>query len=127
MPRPTRLEYEGAYHHVMNRGRNRQTIFHDRRYYEEFINTLTEAKEKFDAVIHAYCLMGNHYHLFIETPRANLSRIMQHINGLYTQRHNRLRKADGTLFRGRYKSVLVDEDEIFSAAESIYTPKSHRS
>ncbi len=54
--------------------------------------------------------MSNHYHLLIETPKANLSRIMQHINGLYTQRHNRKRKKDGVLFRGRYKSVLVDED-----------------
>jgi len=113
MPRPTRLEFEGAFHHVMNRGRNRQTIFHDRSYYEAFLKTLKDANEKFDAVIHAYCLMGNHYHLLIETPRANLSRIMQHINGLYTQRHNRLRKTDGTLFRGRYKSVLVDEDAYF--------------
>jgi putative transposase len=52
----------------------------------------------------------NHYHLLIETPKANLSRIMQHINGVYTQRYNRLKKRDGPLFRGRYKSVLVDED-----------------
>jgi len=52
----------------------------------------------------------NHYHLLIETPQANLARIMRHINGVYTQRHNWLRKTDGTLFRGRYKSVLVDED-----------------
>ena len=68
------------------------------------------ASEGFDAIIHAYCLMTNHYHLLIETPKANLSRIMQHINGIYTQRHNRQREKDGTLFRGRYKSVLVDQD-----------------
>jgi len=110
MPRPARIEYENAFHHVMNRGRNHQTIFHDKAYYEAFLNTLQEANEQFDAVFHAYCLMGNHYHLLVETPKANLSRIMRHINGVYTQRYNRMRKTDGSLFRGRYKSVLVDED-----------------
>lgn len=110
MPRPARIDYEGAFHHVMNRGRNRQTIFHGKEYFEAFLHTLKEVSEQFDAIIHAYCLMSNHYHLLIETPKANLARIMQHINGVYTQRHNRLRKQDGTLFRGRYKSVLVDED-----------------
>ena len=111
MPRPTRIEYEGAFHHVMNRGRNHENIFHDKRYFDEFLKGLKEASEQFDAVIHAYCLMTNHYHLLIETPRANLARIMRHINGVYTQRHNRLKKNDGSLFRGRYKSVLVDEDD----------------
>jgi putative transposase len=110
MPRPLRLEYEDAFHHVMNRGRNRQTIFHDPDYFEAFLITLKEASERYDAVIHAYCLMTNHYHLLIETPKANLSQIMQHINGKYTQWYNRKRGKDGTLFRGRYKSVLVDED-----------------
>lgn len=85
-------------------------IFHDERYYKAFLKTLHEASERFDAVVHAYCLMGNHYHLLIETPRGNLDRIMRHINGLYTQRYNRLRKTDGPLFRGRYKAVLVEED-----------------
>jgi len=110
MPRPTRIEYEGAFHHVMNRGRNRSTIFHDKSDFDEFLKTLEEASKRFDAIIHAYCLMTNHYHLLIETPKANLSRIMQHINGLYTQRYNRKRQQDGTLFRGRYKSVLIDQD-----------------
>ncbi len=73
-------------------------------------SSLKEASEQFDAVIHGYCLMANHYHLLIETPKANLSRIMRHINGVYTQRFNRLRKVDGPLFRGRYKAILVDKD-----------------
>ena len=51
-----------------------------------------------------------HYHLLLETPNANLSRIMRHINGVYTQRHNRLKRTDGPLFRGRYKAILVDRD-----------------
>ena len=94
----------------MNRGRGRQVIFHDRMYYLAFLDTLAEAHHRFNAVIHAYCLMGNHYHLLIETPEANLGRIMRHINGVYTQRYNRLKHTDGPLFRGRYKAILVDRD-----------------
>jgi len=110
MSRPPRIEYEGAFHHVMNRGRNHQVIFRDDDDFEVFLNTLSEANKEHSAVIHAYCLMSNHYHLLIETPKANLREIMKHVNGLYTQRYNRKHKKDGTLFRGRYKSVLVDED-----------------
>ena len=110
MPRPQRIEYENAFYHVMNRGRGRQTIFHDETYYRAFINTLVEARKRFNCVIHAYCLMNNHYHLLIETPDANLSRVMRHINGVYTQRHNRLKGTDGTLFRGRFKAILVEQD-----------------
>jgi REP element-mobilizing transposase RayT len=111
MPRPQRIQFGDAFYHVINRGKARSTIFHDERYYQAFLKTLEESYSRFDAVFHAYCLMGNHYHLLIETPRANLSRIMRHINGVYTQRYNRLRKTDGPLFRGRYKAILVDKDE----------------
>lgn len=110
MPRPIRIQYESAYYHVMNRGRGRQAIFYGEDYYQAFLKTLEEAHDRFDAIIHAYCLMNNHYHLLIETPRANLDRIMRHINGVYTQRFNRLKKTDGPLFRGRYKAILVDKD-----------------
>jgi REP element-mobilizing transposase RayT len=110
MPRPQRIEYEHAFYHVMNRGRARQKIFHDEHFYQVFLETLSEAHQRFHGIIHAYCLMGNHYHLLLETPDANLGRIMRHINGVYTQRHNRLKKTDGPLFRGRYKAVLVDKD-----------------
>ena len=111
MPRPLRIEYDYAVYHVMNRGRARQFIFHNKEYYQIFLTTLGEAAERFDCIIHAYCLMGNHYHLLIETPRANLGRIMRHINGVYTQRYNRLKRTDGPLFRGRYKAILVEKDE----------------
>ena len=110
MPRPVRIEYENAFYHVMNRGRARQTIFRGDRYYQAFLGTLAEVHQRFQCIIHAYCLMGNHYHLLLETPKANLSRIMRHINGVYTQRYNRLKKSDGPLFRGRYKAILVDKD-----------------
>ncbi|CAH1204085.1 conserved hypothetical protein [Candidatus Nitrotoga sp. BS] len=112
MPRPERIEYENAYYHVMNRGkdRGRIKIFRSPEYFEAFLRTLKEAAERFGIVIHGYCLMTNHYHLLIQTPHANLSRAMRHINGVYTQRYNQLAKSDGPIFRGRFKSILVDQD-----------------
>lgn len=110
MPRPLRLEFEDAFYHVMNRGRGRQAIFHGHEYYQAFLDCLAQAHARFGAEVHAYCLMGNHYHLLVKTPFANLSRVMRHINGVYTQRHNRLKHTDGPLFRGRYKAIIVDAD-----------------
>lgn len=75
-----------------------------------FLEILSSATELFDIEIHAYCLMDNHHHLLIKTPRGNLSKAMRHINGLYTQRYNRLIKKDGPLFRGRYKALIVEKD-----------------
>jgi putative transposase len=110
MPRPLRIEYENAYYHVMNRGRGKENIFHSDEYYHTFLSTLSEAHSRFGLQVLCYCLMSNHYHLLVKTPEANLGRIMRHINGVYTQRHNRLKKTDGSLFRGRYKAILVEQD-----------------
>lgn len=110
MPRPLRIEYENACYHVMNRGRARQKIFHGENYFEAFLAGLSEAHQRFGIQIQSYCLMDNHYHLLVKTPEANLGRAMRHINGVYTQRHNRLKKTDGSLFRGRYKAICVEED-----------------
>ena len=110
MSRPLRIEYKGAYYHVMNRGAGRQDIFTHNDHRLIFLELLRESHEMFRAEIHAYCLMDNHYHLLISTPDGNLNRVMRHINGVYTQRYNRLQKTDGPLFRGRYKAILVDAD-----------------
>lgn len=110
MARPLRIEYEGAWYHVMNRGRHGENVFSDPKDFEDFLKVLKESSEMFDLRVAAYCLMSNHYHLLIQTPLGNLSRIMRHVNGVYTQRYNRSRNIDGQLFRGRYKSVLVEED-----------------
>jgi putative transposase len=115
MSRPLRIEYEGAWYHVMNRGRGRATTFPDERTYQVFLETVAEAQERFRLQVHAYCLMPNHYHLLVRTPLANLARGMRHIDGLYTQRHNRLVGTDGPLFRGRYKAILVDADAYLLA------------
>ena len=108
MARPLRIQFEDAYYHVMNRGRGRQIIFLDEEYYQDYLLGLEEAHKRFGIEVHAYCLMGNHYHLLVKTPRANLSRAMRHIDGLYTQRHNRRKRTDGPLFRGRYKAIVID-------------------
>ena len=108
MVRPLRIEYEDAFYHVMNRGRGRQWIFPNPDYYSDFLTCIDESHKRFGIEIHSYCLMGNHYHLLVKTPRGNLSRAMRHIDGVYTQRHNRRKKTDGSLFRGRYKAIVVD-------------------
>jgi len=108
MTRPLRIEYEDAYYHVMNRGRGRQKIYPNEDYYELYLKCLEEAHKRFGIEIHAYCLMSNHYHLLVKTPRGNLGRAMRHIDGVYTQRYNRLKRTDGSLFRGRYKAIVVD-------------------
>ncbi|MEZ4484691.1 MAG: transposase [Syntrophotaleaceae bacterium] len=94
----------------MNRGRRGENVFADRDDYETFIALLQETSTMFDLRVSAFCLMSNHYHLLVQTPSGSLSRAMRHINGVYTQRFNRRRNIDGQLFRGRYKSVLVQED-----------------
>ena len=78
--------------------------------YLSFIGLLLETGDMWNLRVGAYCLMPNHYHLLIQTPNANLSRCMRHINGVYTQRYNRNHLLDGQLFRGRYKAILVEGD-----------------
>ncbi|NLD37819.1 MAG: transposase [Desulfatiglans sp.] len=110
MSRPLRIEYTGAWYHVMNRGGRYISIFEDKNDYSLFLDILKDTIETFHIKIAAFCLMQNHYHLLIQTPESNISRSMRHINGVYTQRFNKLHGYDGALFRGRYKSILVDED-----------------
>lgn len=110
MPRPPRIEHEDAFHHVMNRGLEKKLIFHNKKSYEIFLEILQEACEKFGIIVYAYCLMPNHYHLLVKTPKANLGKFMQHINGCYTRRFNKFMERDGPLFRGRFKSILVEGD-----------------
>ena len=110
MARPLRIQYPGAVYHVMNRGVSRQRVFLGRGDYEAFIKTVSEIHDRWGVEVFAYCLMGNHYHLCLRTPEGNLSRVMRHLDGIYTQRCNRLHRRDGALFRGRYKAIVVDKD-----------------
>ena len=99
----------------MNRGTARQKIFLGRSDYRDFLKTVSEAYDLWRIEVFAYCLMPNHYHLCLRTPRGNLSRVMRHVDGIYTQRFNRRHNRDGSLFRGRYKGILVDADEYLLA------------
>jgi putative transposase len=98
MPRQVRLEYCGAIYHVINRGNQRQDIFRDDEDRKKFLQTLGDACAKTDWQAHAYCLMGNHFHLVIETPQANLVAGMKWLLGVYTKRFNIRHRTCGHLF-----------------------------
>ena len=108
MARKLRVEYPGAIYHLMNRGDRREPIFRDNDDRCRFVETLGEACLKTRWQVHAYCLMGNHFHLVVETPGANLVAGMKWFLGTYTARFNRRHKLFGHLFSGRYKSLIVD-------------------
>jgi REP element-mobilizing transposase RayT len=111
MARPLRITFPGAFYHITSRGNERKNIFKSKRDREKFLEYLESSTQRYIAVIHAYCLLDNHYHLLLETPSGNLSQIMRHINGAYTTYFNVKRKRSGHLFQGRYKAILVDADE----------------
>ncbi len=115
MARPLRIEFPGAWYHVMNRGAGRRWIYKYDKHYHYFLSLLADVTERYRVEVHAYCLMGNHYHLMLHTPDGNLQRIMRHINGVYTQYFNRTERTDGALFRGRYKAILVDAQTYWLA------------
>ena len=110
MSRPLRIQYPDAWYHVMNRGRRGESVFLEKRDYSIFVELLKEVVDMYKVRVAAYCLIPNHYHLLIQTPGGDLARCMKHLNGIYTQRFNRAHHYDGQLFRGRYKSILVDAD-----------------
>jgi REP element-mobilizing transposase RayT len=109
MPRNLRIEFPGAFYHVMARGNRRETIFHDDDDRRFFLSTLSEACGMTGWRVHAWVLMGNHYHLFIETPEANLVAGMSWLQNTVTRRYNVRHMAWGRLFGDRYKAVLVEE------------------
>ena len=88
MSRPLRIDYPKAWHHVMNRARRGTALFIDKADFQQFIDLLQETAELFNVNVAAFCLMPTHYHLMVQTPDANLSRCMRHLNGVYTQKYN---------------------------------------
>jgi REP element-mobilizing transposase RayT len=108
MPRKPRIEYPGAVYHVMSRGNRQEAIYRDDRDCEVFLDTLGEACAKTGWRIHAFVLMGNHYHLLLESPEANLVAGMKWLQGTYTQRFNARHGLCGHLLQGRYKAVVVE-------------------
>ena len=110
MARPLRIEFPGAIYHVTSRGDRREPIFVDDEDRRAMLMVWAQGMQRFDAQVLAYCLMGNHYHLVLHTRQANLSMLMRHLNGVYTQAYNRRHGKGGHVFQGRFKAILVDRD-----------------
>ena len=108
MARKLRVEYDGAIYHLMSRGNGKQDIFHDAKDRKMFIKALGETCEKTGWRVHAFCLMGNHFHICVETPQPNLVTGMKWLLGTYSVRFNKRHNRVGHLFAGRYKSLIVD-------------------
>ena len=111
MARPLRIEYPGAYYHVMNRGNRREDILLTDKDRQVFLDGLADSCEIYSITLITYVLMSNHFHLLVQTPKANLSEFMRHFLVTYTVRFNRRNGRAGHVFQGRFKSLLVDEDE----------------
>jgi REP-associated tyrosine transposase len=109
--RSLRIEIENGWYHVLNRGIEGRQLFSGNRANEHFLKLLGILPKRFGVRVHGYVLMGNHYHLQIETPKANLSRAMQWLNLSYGAWFNRLHDRRGPLFQGRFKAILHDPAE----------------
>ena len=111
MARPLRVEYPGAFYHVMNRGNAGEVLYKTKKDRERFLENIENAAKRFSLKVHTYCLMGNHYHLIVETLEPNLSRAMQWLHVSYAAYFNRKRNRVGHLFQGRFRAILVDAEE----------------
>jgi len=110
MARPLCIEFPGALYHVTSRGNDKQNIYFEKNYLDDFLDILCKIIKSFHFILHSYCLMHNHYHLLIETPEGNLSRGMRHLNGIYTKYFNKKYQRTGHLFQGIHKSIIVDKE-----------------
>ena len=111
MPRAPRVEYEGAFYHIMCRGDRREPIFLSEEDKRLFLKTLGQGCERAGLVVDAFALMTNHYHLLLETPAGNLVAGMRWFQTTYTARFNARHRLSGHLFQGRYKALLIDPEE----------------
>jgi putative transposase len=111
MTRPWRIEFEGAYYHILSRGNERRNIFSDNDDRVSFLETLGRMSDRFEVEVYAYVLMDNHYHLLLKTNKPNISKSMQWFGTTYTRQYNVKHKRNGHLFQGRFKSFLIENDE----------------
>ena len=111
MARKARIEFDGAFYHVITRGNQRQKIFKDESDFKKYLEILSKYKRQYKYSLYAFVLMNNHVHLLIETRETPLSKILQGINQSYTMYSNRKYRTVGHLFQGRYKAILCDRDE----------------
>jgi putative transposase len=114
MGRQIRRDFDGAWHHVMNRGASHQRVFFSAADARAFLRLLEDGHERHGIEIHAYCLMTNHFHLLVRCPEGQLSNFMHRVGTLYTKRINAIHGRDGSLFRSRFHSIVVDSEEYVS-------------
>jgi len=110
MVRPLRLSFENTFYHITARGNRREKIFYSPRDEEVFLKRLKGMLIKYTMTCHAYCLMDNHYHLFIKTTKPNLSQGIHYLNSSFTNWFRNKHQIIGPVFQGRFKSILVDAD-----------------
>lgn len=120
MARKARIEFEGAYYHVINRGNYRNWIFETAGARKSFLECLVLTCESKGWLLHSWCLMSNHYHLLIQTPDANLVDGMRWLQSTFANRFNRYRNEHGHVFQGRYQAILLDSDAIAPVAHYIH-------
>jgi putative transposase len=111
MARSLRIEYTGALYHITSRGNKKEDIFLSDGDRVLFLGVLDEVCKRYRWICYSYCLMSNHYHLLIETPEGNISKGMRLLNGVYTQRFNRVHSRVGHVFQGRFKGILVEKED----------------
>jgi REP element-mobilizing transposase RayT len=120
MTRPLRLEFPGAVYHITARGNRKVDIYLDDTDRLVWLQTLAEVCSQADFAVYAFCQMGNHYHLLLETINGNLARGMRQLNGVYSQYFNRRHKLVGHVFQGRYHALLVqDESYLLDVARYV--------
>lgn len=110
MARKPRIEFAGAFYHIITRGNQRQMVFKEVTDFQKYLQLLALYKKRYNYCLYAYVLMGNHIHLLIETRQTPLSKILQGINQSYTMYFNKKYHTVGHLFQGRYKAILCDRD-----------------
>lgn len=120
MSRPVRIDTKDGWYHVTARGYERRMVFRDDRDHEHFLELLEAMVTRHGVLVHAYVLMGNHYHLIIQTPHANASRALQWLNVSYSVWFNRRHNRVGPLFQGRFKSIPVDNNGSWALELSVY-------
>jgi len=116
MARPLRVEYPGALYHVMSRGNDHQTIFETSGDCRHLLDLLTDLMGRYEVILYAYALMGNHYHLVVQTAHPNLHEFMHDLNTAYTIWVNRRHNRSGHLFEGRYKAIVMEDAGYLLAA-----------
>lgn len=105
---------------MINRGNFRSRIFKEEDAGKSFLNCLGEACGASGWVLHAWCLMDNHYHLVIETPAGNLVNGMRWLQSTFSNRFNRFRGEHGRVFEGRYKAIILDEDSLGAVCHYVH-------